>query len=387
MNEEAMNNMKNAKKREQHPFWIWDSIMATPEILKECLIGETRQQIENIVKKFEEKDINKIFLLGTGSSFFATIAEKPAFETFAGIPTSTHLTTEFCEFIPLNFDEHSAVFFHSHSGGTKGDPETVQKAKDLGAYTVAVTDIKTSQLAQAADDVLIGPGGSKVELPATRTYSAAIFRMIQLALELGKIHGNQADVLAAEEYLEKVPAILQKVADEYALKAPGIVEQIKDCRSFFVVGSGPNYATADEGALGMSQSSGCPAQAFQLENFLHGPIQTIKPETGIILIAASGPFQERILKTAEACHIIGAEVILLHPEDVDPADTVDVSMPFPSSIPELISPLLYMTPLWQVAYYFSLLGKGSHTDRLSMDKPEFKKAFEVIMSGDKKFVK
>ncbi len=387
MNEEAMNNIKNAQKREQHPYWIWDSIMATPGILKECLTGETRQPINNIVKKFEQKKINKIYLLGTGSSFFATIAEKPAFEAFTGIPTSTHLTTEFREFIPVDFDEYSAVFFHSHSGGTKGDPETVQKVKDLGAYTVAVTDIKTSPLAQSADEILIGPGGSKVELPATRTYSAAIFRMIQLAVALGRNHGNDDRIIEDEKYLEQVPEILQKIAEEYALKAPAIVEKIKDCSSFFVVGAGPNYATADEAALGLSQSSGCPAQAFQLENFLHGPIQTIKPETGVILIAASGPFQERILKTAQACHIIGAKVVLLHPEDVNPIEEYDVCMPFPPSIPELISPLLYMTPLWQIAYYYSLLGKGCHTDRLSMDKPEFKKAFEVIMAGDKKFVK
>jgi hypothetical protein len=44
-------------------------------------------------------------------------------------------------------------------------------------------------------------------------------------------------------------------------------------------------------------------------------------------------------------------------------------------------------PLWQLAYRFALLGKGSHPDRLSMDNPEFKKAMGLLMTGDKKFIK
>ena len=387
MNEEAMQNMKNAKRRDQHPFWIWESIMNTPKILSECLGGFTLEQVQQIAKKFREKEINKIFLLGTGSSYFATIAEKPIFEAFAGIPASTHLTTEFREYTPLTFDDHSAVFFHSHSGGTKGDPETVKNARDKGAYTIAVTDIPGSALAKSAEDMLIGPGGSKVELPATRTYSAAIFRMTQLAIELGKQSDKKSIALKAEEQLKQVPQILSKVADKYAALAPEIIEKLKECRSFFMVGAGGNYATADEAALGFSQSSGRPAQAFQLENFLHGPIQTLRKDIGVVLIAAPGPFQDRMLKTAQACKIIGSKVILLHPDDLDLPIDFDVCMDFPSNLTELISPLVYMTPLWQLAYYFSLLGEGSHTDRLSMDKPEFKEAFAVIMAGDKKFVK
>jgi glucosamine 6-phosphate synthetase-like amidotransferase/phosphosugar isomerase protein len=212
--------------------------------------------------------------------------------------------------------------------------------------------------------------------------------MTQLAIELGKqSEEKKAAALKAEEQLKQVPEILSKVAQKYTALAPEIIEKLKECRSFFMVGAGGNYATADESALGFSQSSGRPAQAFQLENFLHGPIQTLRKGIGVVLIAAPGPFQERLLKTAQACKIIGAKVVLLYPEDLElPAD-FDVCMDFPSGISELLSPLVYMTPLWQLAYYFSLLGEGSHTDRLSMDKPEFKEAFAVIMAGDKKFVK
>ncbi|MCD6577150.1 MAG: SIS domain-containing protein [Anaerolineaceae bacterium] len=387
MNEEAFEALKNKNKREHHPFWIWESIMSTPKMLEECLAEPTFNQVKKVADKCIQKKVNKIFLLGTGSSYFATVAEKFAFEAYAGIQTSNYLTTEFREYPPIGFDDHSAVFFHSHSGGTKGDPETVQKVRDLGRYTVGITDIKESPLARCVDDSIIGPGGPKIELPATRTYSTAIFRMIQLAIELGKETRFQKAALEGEKQLKKIPGILENIVHKYAVEAPKIVDSLKSCRSFIVIGSGPNFATADECALGFSQSSGVASQAFQLENYLHGPIQTLRPDMGVILIAAPGPFQERILKTAEACKIIGAKVALLLPEGLNIKIDCDVLMELPANIPELLTPLLYMTPLWQVAYYFSLLGKGTHTDRLAMDKPEFKKAFSVIMEGDKKFVK
>jgi glucosamine--fructose-6-phosphate aminotransferase (isomerizing) len=387
MNKEVIDTLKNSKNRDHHPFWIWESIMSTPKMLGECLAESIYSQVKNVAEKCAQKNVDKIFLLGTGSSYFATVAEKFTFETYAGIQTTSCLTTEFREYPPTNIDDHSAIFFHSHSGGTKGDLETVNKVRDLGGYTIGITDIKESALAKCVDDSIIGPGGSKIELPATRTYSTAIFRMMQLAIELGKGTRFQEAALEGEKQLKKIPDILENIVQKYAVEAPKIVESLKSCRSFFVIGSGPNFATADEAALGFSQSSGVNSQAFQLENFLHGPIQTLRSDMGVILIAAQGPFQDRFLKTAKACKIIGAKVTLLVPEGLNPKPDCDVLMELPAGIPELLTPLLYMTPLWQVAYYFSLLGRGCHTDRLAMDKPEFKKAFSVIMEGDKKFVK
>ena len=108
----------------------------------------------------------------------------------------------------------------------------------------------------------------------------------------------------------------------------------------------------------------------------------------VILIAAPGPYQKRMIDTAKACQIIGAKVVLMVPEGYKVDFKADVLMELPDDLPEMLTPLVYITPLWQIAYFYSLLGKSDvHTDRLSMDKPEFKKAISILMTGDKKFVK
>jgi len=388
MNEKAMEMMKGNARRDAHPYWIWESIMQTPQILEQCLGETVTSQVGIVAEKMLEKKVSNLFLLGTGSSYFATIAEKFAFEKIAAYPTFSGLTTEFSSYLPLGFGDSSAVFFHSHSGGTKGDPEAVQLVKEHGGYTVGITDIEGSALDKCVDDSIIGPGGAKVELPATRTYSSAIFRMMQLAVRLGKEKSETRQIaLQYEKEMARLPSVLDAASKEYDQIASKDVEVLKNCRSFMVVGAGPNYATADEAALGLSQSSGIPSQAFQLENFLHGPIQTITKDTGIIVVAAPGSLYERLISTARACKVIGTKVALLLPDDADVQEKFDMVRKIPSDFSELLTPLLYMTPLWQLAYHFSMLGKGCHTDRLSMDKPEFKEAFAIIMAGDKKFVK
>ncbi len=77
------------------------------------------------------------------------------------------MTNVFQEYPYEGCDSNSAVFFISHSGKSEGDLRVVKQVKALGAYTIGVTDIKGSALAEAVDQLLIGPGGSKIELPAS----------------------------------------------------------------------------------------------------------------------------------------------------------------------------------------------------------------------------
>jgi hypothetical protein len=74
---------------------------------------------------------------------------------------------------------------------------------------------------------------------------------------------------------------------------------------------------------------------------------------------------------------------LLAPKSAVDLPDVDVLISLPDGIPDLISPVAYMVPLWQTGYYFALLGRGGHPDRLSMDIPEFKDAFSYLMKKDK----
>jgi len=379
MNKDAIAKIKDIKHRESHPYWIWESIQNIPQLLSECLLEGVTNQANQIANQIKTRQVDRVLLVGTGSSYFATIAEKFVFESITNIRTESYLASELPAYPPPDINSKTAAFFHSHSGSTMGDSEVVSFIKQKGAYTIGVTDLIESKLAQCVDDVFIGPGGPKLELPASRAYATSLFRMMLMAVTIGKMNGNKAGAVKFERDLRSFPERAKSILTKFEPMAPKVVEQLQDTASFFVIGAGPNYATADEAALGLSQSAGVPAQAFQVENFIHGPMQTLRSSTCVIAIAPPGPLQHRVLEVAESVKMIGSKLALLAPEDIH-FDNPDVLFALPPDIQDNLSPIAYMIPLWQTAYQFALLGRGGHPDKLAMDKEEFKKAMTYLTS-------
>ncbi|MEA4908326.1 MAG: SIS domain-containing protein [Chloroflexi bacterium] len=373
MNKDAIQGIKDSKHRDSHPYWLWESIQRIPQLLSECLSEDVKDRAQHLADQFEARNIDRILLVGTGSSYFSTIAEKHVFESITGIQTGSYLANELLAYPPLEINARTVAFFHSHSGSTMGDPEVVEFVKSKGGYTIGVTDLAGSQLAQCVDDVFIGPGGPKLELPASRTYATGLFRMLMLAAAIARVKGRAAAAAEIQGQIDQFPPIAQAILDQYEKLAPEIVQKASDITSFFVIAAGPNYATADEAALGLSQSAGVPSQAFQVENFIHGPMQTLEPTMGVVSVAAPGPLQSRVLEVAAAVKMVGSKSILLAPQGT-PATGADVRIEIPGSVSEYLSPIAYMIPLWQVAYHFALLGRGGHPDKLAMERPGFKEA-------------
>ena len=369
--------------RESHPFWIWESLQKIPDLLQICLEKDVEQQITGIVDRMLEKKITKVFLLGRGSSYFLTFALRYLLNALTPLQVSCHVSSLFMEYPEPTLDEKSAVFILSASGTSEGDLQVVNAVKQQGAYTVGVTDMEASPLAEAVDDVLLGPGGSKRELPATRSYATALFRMNMLITALGKKLGNEKEAKMLDTALAEIPVSVRKTMTAYQEQADSVAAEIKDSRAFYVLAYGPNYTNAEEFAMALNQSSGIPSMAYEMENFLHGPMQALTKDETVFLLAPDGILQHRMLQLVKAVKIIGAKTVLLSPTNMKEEHDADISIELPADIPELISPIVYMVPLWQTAYHLGLSKRFIHPDKLSMIKDEFKDAFAHLMSSDK----
>ena len=163
MNEDMIKTLKESEKhRTKHPYWVWESVNQIPAVLTACLEEPTTADTNAVVEEFVRRDIRKVFLLGRGSSYFLSISVKYLFDHLLNLQISCEVTNVFESYDLDSVDNQTAVFFHSHSGKSEGDLKVVSAVKERGALTVGVTDILTSPLAKEVDNVLFGPGGSKV---------------------------------------------------------------------------------------------------------------------------------------------------------------------------------------------------------------------------------
>lgn len=371
------------ERRMQHPYWIWDSMERTPAMLEACLKEPISSAVERVAARLSDLGVRRVFCTGTGSSGYASMVHACAFRELAGLQASWHVSSELSAYPPPDMATGAALVLASHSGRTLGDLRLVELARRKGAYTVGITDIAESPLAQAVDETIIGPGGPKPELPATRTYVAAMFRVLQLAAAVGRQSQSSGVARGFEEQLRSLPETMRVFFGSFATQASQWVAALSGVQRYFTIAAGPNMSTACEGALILLQSTDAGAQAFHVEEMLHGPIQALREDMCVIVVAAPGPLQQRILQSAEASALIGATAVILAPEDLTIAGAV-MRIAMPAGIAELLTPLLYIVPLWLIGYE-SALATGRDPDNLSRDRPEFKQAFRLLMAGDPRF--
>lgn len=373
-----------SEPRLEHPYHIWRSMMRTPEILEACLAQPSKGSIERVAERLAELGTRRVFCSGTGSSSYASIVHAGAMQQVTGLQASWHVTSELGAYPPPDLTKGSVLVVASHSGRTAGDVSLVKLAKERGVYTIGVTDIENSPLAKVVDDTLMGPGGPKEELPATRTYVAAMFRVLQLAAALATRLDQPGVGLSLEEGLRRLPGMLRSFLEGFATQASDYAARLIGAERYFVLSAGPNMSTAHEGALVLLQSTDAGALAFHVEEMLHGPIQALRPGMCVIAIAAPGPLQARILQSAQACATVGATVLTIIPQETPTPEGVDMCIHMPAGVPELLTPLLYIVPFWLIGYHCAL-ATGRDPDNLSRGRPEFKQAFRLLMAGDPRF--
>ena len=361
------------EKRKKHPFWIYETIMGAPDILSTWLEPEARAKVDHVAEQIVKRKPQHIFLSGTGSSYFAAIAQAYSFNQIAGIPASAFVRSELMTYPPKHFDKNSILIFNTHSGKSPGDVKLIELARDRGLYTVGITDISDSPFAQAVDDVIIGKDGPKHEMPSTRSYSSALFRVFQLTISCARRTGSAYIAKEHEEKLEQVPELMESFLSDFDTRAAGIVQDLKDQKAFFVIGAGPNMSTAYEGAMGLTQGTGKPAAGYNVDEYIHGPIQSLSNDNCVIAIASQGPLEKSIGKFIRTARLIGAKTVLCAPEGSSILGEGDLNITLPDNIPEVLTPAFYCVPFWLIGYYFSI-SNGLDPDNLSMEKETFKRS-------------
>ncbi|KPJ86554.1 MAG: hypothetical protein AMS17_12010 [Spirochaetes bacterium DG_61] len=361
--------MQEAKN--SHPFFIYETIFGAPKILSDWLKPECKRRIDHIAEHVIRLKPRHIFLSGTGSSYLAAIAQAYGFNKIAEVPSSAWIRSELMTYTPKHFNGNAVLVFNTHSGKSPGDVSMIEIAKERGVYTVGVTDIPDSPFAKAVDELLIGTDGPKREMPSTRTYSSAIFRVLQVAISCAGKIGSIANLNEYQITLEKIPGLMKSVLDDIDAKVDNLVNYLKGQRAFYVISAGPNMSTAYEGAMGLTQGTGMPAVGFNVDEYVNGPIQSLSSEDCVITIAPPGPLELKIGKCARTARSIGAKTVVVAPQKSETLKEGDISIPVPDGIPEVLTPVLYCAPFWLIGYYFSL-SNGFDPDNLSMKKEAFK---------------
>jgi glutamine---fructose-6-phosphate transaminase (isomerizing) len=251
----------------------------------------------------------------------------------------------------------SCVVALSQSGRTPDVLEYVQRARARGAYTVAITNEPDSALAQAAAAVLPLAAGPEHSVAATKTY---VNQLAALALLAGYAAGRgdelRAGIAGTADLLSALVPRLERRLSELAVSLAFVGRM-------FVIGRGPEFATAREISLKLLETCRVAAEPLTATDLMHGPVAAIDGLFPVWTIASADESLPAVLEASARARECGALLIASGTAAAQVAGAAHV-LPVPEPPSPLLTPLLSVVPGQLLAWALAQ-AKGLDPDRPS----------------------
>jgi glucosamine--fructose-6-phosphate aminotransferase (isomerizing) len=231
----------------------------------------------------------------------------------------------------------SVVIGVSQSGRTPDVVSYVERARQRGAFTIAVTNDAESELARAAELTLPLHAGEERAVAASKTL---VNTFAALALLAGCAAGRGSEVAAA----------MQEVAETMRAALPGLEAAVAPLATTFafvgrmyVVGRGIELGTAREIALKLTETCRIAAESVTSTDLSHGPIAAVDAMFPIWTIASRDECLPALVAAAELARKAGATLVVSG-SAADEVAGAEFRLPVPEAPLPVLSPLLSVVP-------------------------------------------
>jgi len=338
-----------------------DAVQKQADLIRQ-VVGRVRPQVEQVITEELAASTRRVFITGCGDSYYASLAARLFFDRYAGVSTEPLEALEFSRYVVDFMPPGSLTIAISNSGLVSRTIETLVRARRGGSRTIAVTGREGSPLAQAAESMVlqtvpemaVEARGPFAGLPygsgalGLGNFIASLTTLYLCALRFGELRATidrtQRDAL--EQELVGLGDVLQATARANEPIARLLAERFRDLSTFYILGAGPNQATAQFAAAKLFEQPQLQGIPQQLEEWAHEQIfLTRHGVTPIFILAPEGRAHDRALEQLRGAREIGATVVgVASSTDGAVAELADVVMPIVGGISEEYSPLAYIVP-------------------------------------------
>jgi fructoselysine-6-P-deglycase FrlB-like protein len=230
----------------------------------------------------------RLIFVGSGTSGFAAAAIAAwAERSLPGVSVRVSSPTEPLYYWPDSaFGPEALVVAVSQSGRSRMVLDVVERAAATGARTMMVTgDIGRPTAADLPVDIRCGEESVGAK---TKGYTSTIVTLRQIVATIAGTDPAWGDVTGAvDSALETGPPVEQ------------FSRQINSSVGIAILGSGPHLATAREAALKIAEIARIPVEAFDVEEYVHGPHRRLTGETAVVVIAVDSSTFERTVAVVQ----------------------------------------------------------------------------------------
>lgn len=343
-------------------------IMEQPQTVAGALRGRVNFEAGRVelpgffLAEAEIQDLQRVVLIGCGTSLNAAQVGRHLVERFAGLPAEVESASEFRYREPL-LDRRTLVVAISQSGETADTVAAMQEAQWRGARLLAICNAEESQSSRLAENTLYMGSGLEIGVASTKTFIASLTLLHLLAIYLGQARGRLSPEVTRRLVtdLARCPRLIgEMLADRSEYQR--LAHKFSGYGGFLFLGRGINSAIAQEGALKLKEISYIHAEGHPAGEMKHGPIALIDRNMATLALAPRDRLYDKMVSNIrEVKAREGVVLAVLTEGDTELRDQVDEALYLPPA-PEHLTPALATIPLQLLAYHIALL-RGCDVDQ------------------------
>lgn len=308
------------------------------------------------------KGYRRIYIVACGTAMHAGLIGKYVIERLARVEVTVDIASEFRYRNPL-IEKEDLVILISQSGETADTYAALKLAKENGASTLAIVNVKGSTIAREADIVIYTHAGPEISVASTKAYSVQLSIMYLLAFELAYAKGTITEE-RCKELTKQLSEIPDKLSEVLVLKerCQFIASRLVNAESLLYIGRGLDYALSMEGSLKLKEISYIHSESYAAGELKHGTISLVTDEMPVVAVATQSDLLEKTISNVKEVKSRGAKVTVICTEDVDiDKDVANHLIKLPK-MEDVLMPMLAAVPMQYIAYYTAVL-KGCDVDQ------------------------
>jgi glutamine---fructose-6-phosphate transaminase (isomerizing) len=354
-------------ERGGYPHFMLKEIMEQPNTLRETMRGRLLPEEGNVKlggltgMDDELREIERIIILGCGTSWHSGLIGEYMLEDIARIPTDVEYASEFRYRRPV-VEPNTLTISITQSGETADTLWAMREAKQQGATTLGIVNAVGSTIARETDAGIYLHAGPEIGVASTKAFTSQVVVLAMLTVHLGRLRGTLSAsrgreiVRALQQLPEQVSHLLE--LDEALQK---LAEEYKDSPNFLYLGRGYNFPAALEGALKLKEISYIHAEGYPAAEMKHGPIALIDEQMPVVFIAPKDAVYDKVRSNIDEVRARGGCIIgVISEDDHELLGVVDHAITIPRTI-DMLTPILASVPLQLLAYHIAVL-RGANVD-------------------------
>jgi glucosamine--fructose-6-phosphate aminotransferase (isomerizing) len=309
------------------------------------------------------RNLRRIVIVAAGTSYHAGVVGRYMIEEWARLPVEPDIASEWIYRNPV-LSKDTLVIGISQSGESRDTVNAIKLARDLGARTLAITNLMGSQITREAESVLYTRCGLEIGVAASKTFTAQVALLALIGLKLAQVRKTlpPEEVKTILDQLYELPEKIKQFLDG-AHPIDEIAERLYDKQFFLYLGRHIGLPVALEGALKLKEISYIPTDAYSAGEMKHGPIALLEEGTPVVCVATDQKvIYDKVVSNIQETRARGAHVIAIATDgNEDIQHHADDVIYVPRS-PAFLQSVLAVVPLQLLAYRIARL-RGLNVDQ------------------------